>query len=339
MHLRTAVVGYGYWGSKHVRVLNGLPEVSVTVVDGTEERRIEAQRAFPGIAVAARLEDVLDDVDAVVVATPPSSHFSLAKVALEAGRHVLVEKPLATSVEDCEELVALAEAKDLRLMVGHTFEYNSGVWKLREIIESGDLGEVLYIDTARLNLGLYQPDVNVIWDLAPHDISIVNFLLRSSPTSVVATAEAHRGGRYEDVAHLQLQYEDPHVTAYIRVSWLDPCKVRRVTVVGDQKMVVNNDMASERIRVYDMGVDPSGPVSQMHEMPLEYRYGDIVSPQVPFNEPLGVEDQHFARCVRMSEQPWSDGRVGLEVVRVLDAANRSVAEERTIHLAASGSSV
>jgi len=129
------------------------------------------------------------------------------------------------------------------------------------------------------------------------------------------------------------------VTAYIRVSWLDPCKVRRVTVVGDQKMVVNNDMASERIRVYDMGVDPSGPVSQMHEMPLEYRYGDIVSPQVPFNEPLGVEDQHFARCVRMSEQPWSDGRVGLEVVRVLDAANRSVAEERTIHLAASGSSV
>ena len=210
-------------------------------------------------------------------------------------------------------------------MAGHTFEYNTAVWKLRDIVDSGELGEVCYIDTARLNLGLYQLDVNVIWDLAPHDISIVNFLLGRSPDRVSAWGNSHASGRTEDVAHLQLRYLDANITAYMHVSWLDPCKVRRVTVVGTEKMVVYNDLSSnERIRIYDSGVEPSSVSDSMHALPMNYRWGDIVSPFVSFEEPLAVQDAHLIDCVRTGARPRTDGESGLAVVRVLEAADTAL---------------
>ena len=331
--LRVAVVGYGYWGSKHVRVLDGIPGVEVVVVDGESDRRRESARAFPHLHAVADFGDVADTVDAVVIATPPSSHHRLGRQALEHDCHVLIEKPLTTDVTEAAELVAEAERRGVVLMTGHTFEFNAGIRKLRDIMESGELGRTLYIDTARLNLGLYQQDVNVIWDLAPHDISIVNYLLRAAPVEVTATAQAHRGGPHEDVANLQLRYEDPDVTAYVRVSWLDPHKVRRVTVVGDRKMVVNNDLSEERIRIYDMGVEPGvGEFGEMHQHPLEYRYGDVVSPHVHFPEPLRIEDEHFVECVRTGRRPSSDGETGLRVVEVVAAAQLSVAEGRPVRV-------
>lgn len=334
MALRIAVVGYGYWGSKHVRVLHGIPDVQVVVIDGFEERRREALRAFPRCETAESLTEVVETLDGVIIATPPLSHYDLAVEAMDHGVHVLVEKPLTADVGQANDLIARAAERDLVLMVGHTFEFNAGIRKLRDIIDSGELGEMLYIDTARLNLGLYQQDVNVIWDLAPHDISIVNYLLRSAPVEVIANAQAHRGGPHEDVAILQLRYENPDVTAYVRVSWLDPRKVRRVTIVGDRKMVVNNDLDEERIRIYDMGVEPGvGEFSQMHKHPLEYRYGDVVSPHVPFEEPLSVEDDHFIQCIRTGDRPTADGESGLKVVEVIAAAQLAVKEGRPVKLA------
>src|SRR5829696_3159923 len=323
--VRVAVVGYGYWGSKHVRVLSGLPNVAVTVVDEDAERRADATRTFDSTPVVPRLDDVVDDVDAVIVATPPSTHAPVAQAAVAAGRHVLVEKPLATAAAECEALIEAAAAGGLVLMVGHTFEYNPAVAKLRELIETGELGELRYIDTARLNLGLYQRDVNVIWDLAPHDISIINHILGRSPKAVSAWANRHGNTVMEDVAYLQLQYDDPELSAYVHVSWLDPCKVRRVTVVGTEKMAVYNDVSlNERIRIYDVGVTEDASQETMHTVPVNYRYGDIVSPYIPMEEPLAVQDAHFIDCVRSGRDPRTDGTSGLDVVRVLEAAGRAV---------------
>jgi predicted dehydrogenase len=219
------------------------------------------------------------------------------------------------------------------LMVGHTFEYNPAVHKLREIVRSGELGDVSYIDAARLNLGIYQPDINVVWDLAPHDISIVNFILGTQPTGVSSWGRANARAGHEDVAYLHLEYEEPEIAAYIRVSWLDPCKVRRVTVVGRDKMVVYNDLAPvERIRIYDSSVRAS-PCDGEQEMPMTYHYGDIVTPYVAFEEPLALQDRHFVNCIRSGETPRTDGHTGLAVVRVLEAASTALAERTRVSIA------
>ena len=321
---RVAVVGYGYWGSKHVRVLSSIPGVEVTVVDASPDRRAEAAAQFPTAALAADLTDVLDAVDAVLVATPPGSHAAIAQQALEAGRHVLVEKPLTTSVADAQLLVDTAADRGVQLMVGHTFEYNPAVWKLRDLVRSGALGRVLYVDAARLSLGRYQSDVNVVWDLAPHDISIVSYILDEMPSATAVWAHRNVGGRHADVAYLRLEFDRAQAQAFIQVSWLSPNKVRRVTVVGEKKMAVYDDMSdNERIRVYDIGVDvaamddPSSPPA----MPVSYRTGDIISPYIPFNEPLLIQDQHFVECVRTGNRPDTPGQRGLEIVRVLSQAD------------------
>ena len=321
---RVAVVGYGYWGSKHARVLSSLPDVAVTVVDSQEERLVAAMSRHPAIRVAGSLDEVLDRVDAVVVATPPGSHAAVALTAIRAGKHVLVEKPLTTSVAEGELLVGSADEQDVRLMVGHTFEYNAAVWKLREIVRSGALGRVLYVDTARLGLGRYQTDVNVVWDLAPHDISIISYLLDEMPTAMAVWAHRNIGNRHADLAYLRLNFEVADIQAFVHVSWLDPNKVRRVTVVGDRKMAVYNDMSdNERIRIYDVGVDPStiDTSADAHAMPVTYRTGDITSLYVPFNEPLLVQDQHFIDCVKTGARPDTPGRRGLDIVRVLTSAD------------------
>jgi predicted dehydrogenase len=271
--VRVAVIGYGYWGSKHVRVLSGLSGVELSVVEKWPDRLHDAKRSFPGIHVASSLEEVSDHVDAVVIATPPHSHGQIALDALRAGLHIMVEKPLATSVEAAEAIVDTANSLGLTLMVGHTFEYNAAVWKLKQIIASGELGRILYMDTARLNLGRYQNDCNVIWDLAPHDISIVSYLLGEFPETVSVWAQRNVGDLHADVAYLRLDF--PSAPAFVHVSWLDPNKVRRVTVVGDRKMAVYDDLSdNDRIRVYDVGVSASqaedGPA---HALPVTYRTG------------------------------------------------------------------
>jgi predicted dehydrogenase len=330
--IKVGIIGYGYWGSKHARVLSGFPDVQLTIIDRSHHRLEEAHIAFRMARVVAELDDVIGDLDAAIVATPARSHAAVAMRALGAGCHVLVEKPLATSTIECEQLIDTAERAALVLMSGHTFEYNGAVWKLKELVDSGELGDIYYIDSARLNLGRYQGDVNVIWDLAPHDVSIVNYLLERSPRSVTTWAQQHAGMPVEDVAYLKLGYEDPVVTAYVHVSWLDPHKVRRVTVVGSRKMAVYNDVATnEPIRIYDSAAipaelaDPSIP-----SRPMTYRYGDIVSLCLSYEEPLAVEDRTFVDCVLTGSRPPSDGPSGLAVVRVLEAACQALATGRAI---------
>jgi predicted dehydrogenase len=331
--MRIAVAGCGYWGSKHIRVLHSIAGVDhLVAVDPREERLRELQRDYPALGGFERLDDALDDVDAVVIATPPETHARVAMAAMEAGKSVLIEKPLATSTLDAKRLVDTAEKRGLVLAVGHTFEYNAGVWKLRDLLDSGELGRIHYIDSARLNLGLYQSDVNVIWDLAPHDISICNYVLRSKPSLVEAWGSRHAHSFLEDVAHIRLMYDDPEVTADIRVSWLDPCKVRRTTVVGSAKMAVYNDMSpDERVRVYDKGVVPADPPA-LAQMPMSYRVGDIQSPYLRFEEPLLVQDREFAACVASGEVPATDGANGIAVVQVLEAAQISLRTSRPVHV-------
>jgi len=320
---RVGVVGYGYWGSKHVRVLNSLPDVEVTVIDSDERRLREAMSSFPSVRIATDLAEELLSQDAAVIATPPGAHATLGLMAVRAGLHTLVEKPLANSVEEAEALVSAAREADVRLMVGHTFEYNPAVWKLKEIITSGELGRILYIDAARLSLGRYQNDCNVIWDLAPHDISIVSYLLDEVPSTTSVWAHHNIGTEHADVAYVKLDFEHSGAPAFVQLSWLHPEKIRRVTVVGEKKMAVYNDMSdTDRIRVHNVGVDPKQvDEDASHGFPVSYRTGDIVSPYIPFQEPLLVQDSHFIECVRTGQEPRTPGERGLDIVRVLAATD------------------
>jgi predicted dehydrogenase len=308
-----------------------MPDVDVVVVDEHAGRLAEAVAYYPSVVeTATDLADVLDRVDAVLVATPPAAHAAVAMQAINAGKHVLVEKPMATSVADAESMVVAAAGQGVQLMVGHTFEYNAAVRRLREIIRSGALGRVLYIDSARLSLGRYQRDVNVIWDLAPHDISIASFLLDDLPVATSVWGDRNVTPWREDVAYVRLDF--PSTRAFVHVSWLNPNKVRRTTVVGERKMVVYDDLSDdERIRIYDIGVDPAsidGPYSA-HERPVSYRTGDIVSPFVEFHEPLVTQDRAFIDSIRTGIPSATPGERGLDVVRVLASTNAALVTGRT----------
>jgi predicted dehydrogenase len=333
--LRVGVVGAGYWGSRHVRVLRSTTGVAAVIGVDPRFSRIDDghQQIDHGIAAYADIEEALPHVDAVIVATPPTSHALLGQKAIAAGKHVLIEKPLATTTDAARSLVDAAHDAGVVLMPGHTFEHNAAVHKLRDLVRAGELGRLFYLDCARLNLGLYQTDVNVILDLAPHDISISNFVLGSRPTTVTAWGSRHVHPQHEDVAYLRLDYADLGVRVNIHVSWLDPHKVRRITAVGSKRMVVYNDMADgERIRVYDKSAVPpeggDGPLSQ-----FAYHLGDIVSPFVAFAEPLAVQDQHFVDCIASGARPSVDGGSGLAVVQVLECAQISLREQRPVSLA------
>jgi predicted dehydrogenase len=336
--VRVGVVGCGYWGSKHVRVLSGIPEVEqVAVIDPRPAVRAELVRVFPAARPFATLAEAVGHIDAVVVATPPETHAAVATQAIRAGLHVLVEKPMATSSHDARRVMREAAAAGVVLMVGHTFEYNAGVIALGAAIASGELGRVYYLDAARLNLGIYQSHVNVIWDLAPHDVSILNFLLGALPDRVQAWGSCHAHADLEDVAYLRLHYDQLDVTAQIHVSWLDPCKVRRVTAVGSTKMAVYNDLATEeRLRIYDKGVDielyDHRGARHSGQPPTSYRYGGIVSPHVPFPEPLVEEDAHFVACCRTGAAPRTPGASGLAVVSVLEAADVALRTGKAVEL-------
>jgi len=336
---RVAVVGCGYWGSKHARVMHAADGVEeVVLVDSRRDRLLNLGRSYKTAPWFTDLRSALAYVDAVVVATPPSTHVAVAMQAIEAGKHVLVEKPLAPTCAGARRLDRAAAAAGVVLMVGHTFEYNPAVRKLRQLIQSEELGEVYYIDSARLNLGLYQNDVNVILDLAPHDISIINHVLGRKPIAAQAWASRHAHRRFEDVAYLRLFYDDffddRGLSANIHVSWLDPCKVRRVTAVGSQKMAVYDDLAvDERIRVLDKGVCLAPDGDNMTQPPMSYRYGDIVVPFISPDEPLAVQDRHFIECIATGSRPLTDGANGLAVVEALEAAELSRRLGRPVLLA------
>lgn len=324
--VRFGVIGAGYWGPHLIRNLSEIPHSRLAaIVDLSEERLQALQSRYPYAKMSPNYLDALgDDVDAVVIATPVHSHYRLTKDALLAGKHVLVEKPITRDSDKARELIRIAEQKGVLIMVGHTFEYNPAVIALSEIVKRGDVGRVLYVDAARLNLGQYRTDVNVVWDLAPHDVSIMNFILQSEPTHVSARGSACINPGTHDVAYVELKYPEG-VLGHIHVSWLEPCKVRRLTVVGDEKMVVYNDVAAEeKLRIYDKGVIKTTSSGDYADFQLSYHYGGVTIPAVPGGEPLKIELNHFIDCIRTGATPRSDGLSGLRVVKVLEAAEKSL---------------
>lgn len=324
--VKVGVIGYGYWGPKLLRNFQEIPTTQVTMLADLDADRLASARAlYPDLRVTRDHRELLaSDVDAVVVATPVSTHARLGLECLEHGKHVLIEKPLARTRAEGQALVDCAARRGLTLMVGHTFEYNPAVEMLRDLVASGEIGRVYYVHASRTNLGIFQKDVNVLWDLAPHDISILLYVLGLDPLSVSACGQSYVQPGIHDVARMTINFAD-QVQAHILVSWLDPCKVRRVTVVGSRKMVVYDDVEmSEKIRIYDKSVAVPDHTESYGEFQLSYHYGNIVVPRVPLNEPLKVECAHFADCILSSARPRSDGTVGLRVVKILESAERSL---------------
>ncbi len=323
--IKIGAIGCGYWGPNLIRNFVENPSSDVIIVaDLKKERLSKIKVSYPNLDVTKNYRDLFDkDLDAVLVATPPATHYSLAKECLEHGLNVLVEKPITLNSHQAEELIEISKEKDLVLMVGHTFEYNAAVHTLRNLIESGELGQIYYVDAARLNLGLFQRDLNVLWDLAPHDVSILNYILNRTPISVSAHGMSFVNEGVHDVAYMNMVFPD-HILAHIHVSWLDPCKVRRVTVVGSKKMVVYNDVESlEKIRIYDKGVEKPPYTNTFGDFQFSYRYGDVIIPNIRFTEPLQKECQHFLDCISNHSVPQTDGQAGLEVVKIIEAAQRS----------------
>jgi predicted dehydrogenase len=323
--IRVGVIGYGYWGPNVVRNLHGTDNACVEIVcDKSSAALARARKTYPGILTTSDANEVLrsPNVDAVAVITPVWTHYELAKAALENGKHVFVEKPLTSNRAQAEELIELAERKNLTIMVDHTFLFTGAVRKIRELIESGMLGNLYYYDSLRVNLGLFQHDVSVIWDLAPHDLSIMDYLIKKEPEAVVATGEKHLNG-VEDVAYMTIHFPDS-VIAHINVNWLSPVKIRTTLIGGEKRMLVWNDLvADEKIRVYDKGVQiKSG--EGIRDLLVSYRSGDMWAPQIEPGEALRVELDYFADCILNSTKPFNDGHAGLRVVRMLEAADCSI---------------
>ena len=331
--IRIGIIGFGYWGPNLTRTFNDLPETELAgIAEMKESQLARAKAKYPHVPLVKDYKDLFNlNLDAVVICTPPNTHFRIAKDCLEHGLHVFVEKPITDNSRDAEELIELAEKNGLTLMTGHIFEYHTSVLALKQYINTKELGNVYYLDTARLNLGLYTRKSNVIWDLAPHDISILLFLLDKKPISVSAQGVPCVLPGVFDVAYINLVFPD-NLNAFVHISWLDPCKVRRVTVVGSKKMAVFNDMESEgKIKIYDKGVDaPLLPQTDgFGEFNYNYRVGDITIPNVPFKEPLREECSHFVDCIVNHVEPRSSGASGLRVIKVLEAAQRSIVNGST----------
>jgi predicted dehydrogenase len=323
--IRFAVIGYGYWGPNVVRNLANLEGSQVVMIcDKSAAARERAQKSYPGMSVTSDCCEVLNStaIDAVAVVTPVWTHYELTKAALENGKHVFVEKPFTASIEQAEELIEIAERRNLKIMVDHTFLFTGAVRKIKELVDQGSLGKLYYYDSTRVNLGLFQHDVNVVWDLAPHDLSIMDYLIDARPEAVVATGQMHLNG-HEDVAFITLYFPDK-VIAHINVNWLSPVKVRTTLIGGEKKMVVWNDMeADEKIKVYDKGVHITNQEG-VYDLLVNYRSGDMWAPQIQQGEALKIELEYFLKCIHENKRPLNDGVAGLRVVRMLEAATRSL---------------
>ena len=324
-----AVVGCGYWGPNLVRVFSALDHSEVhAVYDLDAQRVVGVRRRYPAVRAVTEFRELLDDptIDALAICTPVHSHYDLARAALEAGKHVLVEKPLTHSAETAEKLVELAEKQRLVLQVDHTFVYSGAVQKIRSIIDSGVLGELLYVDSVRVNLGLFQSDVSVLWDLAPHDISIITYLIDKTPLWVSAIGSTHYGP-VENQAYVTLKFDNSFI-AHLHVNWLAPVKLRSTLIGGSKRMIVYDDLEpSEKIRVYEKGVTLTNDPRQRERVLVDYRTGDMFAPYIDKTEPLERVCRTFLDCIGTCTAPPTDGHAGLAVVRILEAAERSMRQD------------
>jgi predicted dehydrogenase len=324
--LKIGVIGYGYWGPNLVRNFAETPNVQVTMVaDAKPNQLARLKNRYPAIETLTNSDDLINsnNVDAVVIATPVDTHFNLAIKALQAGKHVLVEKPIASSSEEAQKLIEEAQKRKLILMVDHTFVYTGAVRKIADMVKSGDMGEIYYYDSTRINLGLFQHDVNVVWDLAVHDLSIIEYVLNKAPRAVSATGMSHVAGQPENLAFLTIYYDD-NLIAHVNVNWLAPVKIRRTLIGGSKKMLVYDALEpSETIKIYDKGIDLDSN-EDIYKTLISYRTGDMYSPKIDGAEALLLEAKHFADCIANAKTPETDGAAGLRVVQILEAASQSM---------------
>jgi predicted dehydrogenase len=323
--VKFGVVGYGYWGPNVVRNLDRLDEADVVAVcDKSPAARRKVAKAYPDVLVTDDARDIMSspDIDAIAVVTPVWTHYELAKAALQNGKHIFVEKPFTTNAAQAEELIEMASCKNLKIMVDHTFLFTGAVQKIKQLLQEGALGKLYYYDSTRVNLGLFQHDVNVVWDLAPHDLSIIDHLISQTPEAISATGQTHLNG-HEDVAFITLYFPDK-VIAHINVNWLSPVKVRTTLIGGEKKMLVWNDLeADEKIKIYDKGVNIKTKEG-LYNLLVHYRSGDMWAPQIEQVEALTRELSYFVECIAKDKKPMNDGEAGLRVVRMLEAANASI---------------
>jgi predicted dehydrogenase len=329
--VKLGVIGYGYWGPNIVRNFSKHQDCKVVAVcDKNPEALARVLIQHPNVRLMTDADDIVtsSEIDAVAIVTSVSSHYQLAKKALENGKHIFVEKPFTATSAQAEELVELAERKNLRIMVDHTFLFTGAVRKIKQLINEGTLGPLYYYDSTRVNLGLFQHDVNVLWDLAPHDLSVMDYLIGLEPDLVVATGSAHVNC-LEDVAHLTV-YFPKNVLAHVNVNWLSPVKVRTTLVGGQKKMLVWNDLdPAEKVKIYDKGADVKTDQG-VHQLLVSYRSGDMWAPKVEELEALQLETRYFLECVKDSTQPFNDGQAGLRVVRILEAAEQSLRQHKEV---------
>jgi len=328
--ISVGVVGCGYWGPNLIRNFRSLPDcVMKSMCDVSVDRLKHLSNLYPGVAAETSYDTLLNDpsLDAIAVATSVRFHYSMAKASLLAGKHTFIEKPMAASVAECEELIDIAKSKGLILMVGHTFLYSPAIRKIKEIIANRDIGDIRYISARRLNLGLFQKDINVAWDLAPHDLSIILHIMGEMPHSLNCRGEAHITPGIEDVTMMSLHFSEQR-SAIVQSSWLDPRKVREMTIVGSERMIVYDDVAAqEKIKIYDVRVKRPPHYDTFGEFHYAYHYGDIYSPFVKQDEPLKTETQHFIDCIRDGTTPVTSGQKGLDVVRILEASSQSLKQD------------
>jgi predicted dehydrogenase len=329
--LNIGVVGFGYWGPNVARNFHATAGAKLVAVSDVSEKRLGlAQTNYPFIKGMKDPYELINakDVDAVAIVTPVFAHYELAKASLLAGKHIFVEKPFTTTAAQAAELVELATQKNLRIMVDHTFLFTGAVRKIKQVIDSGELGNLLFYDSVRVNLGLFQHDVNVIWDLAPHDLSIMAHVIDKKPVALAAHGSTHFGGSYEDIAYVSIEFENGGFIAHFHVNWLSPVKVRQTLISGDKKMLVWDDLsADEKVKIYDRGVDvksANGGKNGIHELLVSYRSGDVHIPKLEGVEALKAEAQYFVECVEKGTDPFNDGKAGLQVVRLLEAADMSL---------------
>ena len=326
-NLSLGIVGCGYWGPLLIRNFVNLPNCSVAAIcDGNEARLKHVRALYPSVSCVTDYNKLFTDfdLDAIVIATPVKSHYPLAKASLLAGKHTFIEKPMAASSAECEELISLAESRGLTLMVDHTFLYSAAVRKIVDIVDAGDIGDIRYINSRRLNLGLFQKDINVAWDLAPHDISIILHILGEFPVSVNCQGNAHVTPQVEDVTNMSLMFRHKRF-ATIQSSWLEPRKIREMTIVGSRRMIVYDDLQThEKIKVYDVRVERPPHYDTFAEFQYSYHYGDSYIPHIQQEEPLKAVCQHFLECIETGVTPTTSGRCGFEMVRILEAASASL---------------
>ena len=325
--INVSVIGVGYWGPNIIRNFVANSRTNIEFCCDLKEERLSAiRKIYPSLKTTRDYHEIITNpnVDLVAICTPVFTHYEIAKAALEAGKHVLIEKPMTSTSQQSEELLNIAEKKKLKIFVDHTFVYTGAVRKIKELIKSNEIGDLYYFDSVRVNLGLFQHDVNVIWDLAPHDISIMHYLLDKYPESVVATGADHLGEGLENVAYLTVYYPN-NLIAHIHTNWLSPVKIRQTLLAGTKKMIVWDDNEpSEKVRIYDKGIEVIQSADEVYNMLIQYRTGDMYCPKINSSEALGVEMDHIVDCLEKNEKAVADGKAGWMVVKILEAAQESI---------------